>query len=194
MAATLIRRGSYLAKQFPAIDDAIQRFIERQHIFFTASAAVGTRINLSPRSTRDFRVLGPLTVCYLDLTGSGNETAAHLLADGRLTIMFCAFDGPPKILRLYGQGISHRHDSASFRALLSQHFDGEAPLGTRKIVELQVEMVQTSCGYGVPEFNYVGERTVLDDWAEKKGEEGIRDYWREKNVVSMDGLPTGLFD
>jgi len=189
-----ITRVRDLAKQFPAIDDAIRRFIERQHIFFTASAAAGTRVNISPRSTGDFRVLGPHSICYLDLTGSGNETAAHLIADGRLTIMFCAFDGPPKILRLYGQGVSHRHDSARFRALLDEHFDGDAPLGTRKIVELQVEIVQTSCGYGVPEFDYVGERTVLDDWAAKKGEDGIQDYWREKNLVSMDGLPTGLFD
>lgn len=183
-----------MAKQFPSIDDAIGRFIELQHIFFTASAAAGTRINLSPRSTRHFRVLGPHCVCYLDLTGSGNETAAHLLADGRLTIMFCAFDGPPKILRLYGQGVSHRHDSSRFGELLTDHFDGDAPLGARKIVELQVEVVQTSCGYGVPEFDYVGERAVLDDWAEKKGEDGIQAYWREKNVISMDGLPTGLFD
>jgi len=183
-----------LAKQFPSIDDAIRRFIERQHIFFTGSAAAGTRVNISPRSTRDFRVLGEHRVCYLDLTGSGNETAAHLLADGRLTIMFCAFDGPPKILRLYGQGVSHRHDSARFQELLADRFDGEAPLGTRKIVELAVDLVQTSCGYGVPEFDYVGERTVLDDWAEKKGADGIQDYWREKNVVSMDGLPTGLLD
>ncbi|MGE0280153.1 MAG: pyridoxamine 5'-phosphate oxidase family protein [Rhizobiaceae bacterium] len=183
-----------MAKQFPSIDDAIQRFIERQHIFFTASAAVGARVNISPRSTSDFRVLGPQSVCYLDLTGSGNETAAHLIADGRLTIMLCAFDGPPKILRLYGQGVSHRHDSARFGELLADHFGGYAPLGTRKIVELHIEIVQTSCGYGVPEFDYVGERSVLDDWAEKKGEDGIQAYWREKNVVSMDGLPTGLFD
>lgn len=183
-----------MAKQFPSIDEPIRRFIDRQHIFFAASAAAGSRINLSPRSTRDFRVLGPLSACYLDLTGSGNETAAHLIADGRLTIMFCAFDGPPKILRLYGRGVSHRHDSARFAELLEAHFGGEAPLGTRKIVELDIEIVQTSCGYGVPEFDYRGERPVLDDWAANKGEAGIQAYWREKNVVSMDGLPTGLFD
>lgn len=183
-----------MAKQFPEIDDALRRFIEKQHIFFTASAAAGARVNVSPRSTRDFRIIGPHAVCYLDLTGSGNETAAHLLADGRLTIMFCAFDGPPKILRLYGRGASHRHDSARFDELLGQHFEGHAPVGTRKIVELDVEIVQTSCGYAVPEFDYRGERTVLDDWAANKGEAGIEAYWREKNVVSMDGLPTGQFD
>lgn len=183
-----------MAKQFPAIDDAIQRFIEKQHIFFTASAAAGTRVNVSPRSTREFRVIGANAVCYLDLTGSGNETAAHMLADGRLTIMFCAFDGPPKILRLYGRGAAHRHDSSRFDQLLRGHFEGHAPLGTRQIVELSVDLVQTSCGYGVPEFDYVGERPVLDDWARNKGEDGIQAYWREKNIASLDGLPTGLVD
>lgn len=183
-----------MAKQFPEIDQPIQKFIDKQHIFFTASAAAGTRVNVSPRSTRDFRVLGPRGACYLDLTGSGNETAAHLLADGRLTIMFCAFDGPPKILRLYGMGVSHRHDSARFGELIDTHFGGDIPLGARKIVELHVEIVQTSCGYGVPEFEYRAERTVLDDWAANKGEDGIEAYWREKNVVSMDGLPTKQFD
>lgn len=183
-----------MAKQFPAIDEPIRRFIDRQHIFFTASAAAGTRVNVSPRSKRAFRVLGPNSACYLDLTGSGNETAAHLLADGRLTIMFCAFDGPPKILRLYGQAVSHRHDSQRFKSLMVEHFDGETPVGARQIVEQTIEIVQTSCGYAVPEFDYVGERTVLDDWAQSKGRDGIEAYWREKNAVSMDGLPTGLFD
>lgn len=183
-----------MAKQFPEIEAPIRRFIDSQHIFFTASATATSRVNVSPRSTREFRVLGPHSACYLDLTGSGNETAAHLIADGRLTIMFCAFDGPPKILRLYGLAVAHRHDSARFAALLTAHFGDDAPVGARQIVELDVEIVQTSCGYAVPEFDYRGERTVLDDWAAKKGRDGIEDYWREKNVVSMDGLPTGLFD
>lgn len=183
-----------MAKQFPSIDEPLRRFIDRQHIFFTASATAQSRVNVSPRSTREFRVLGPNSVCYLDLTGSGNETAAHLIADGRLTIMFCAFDGPPRILRLFGQGASHRHDSARFAELLKTHFGGEKPLGARKIVQLDVEIVQTSCGYAVPEFEYRAERSVLDDWAVNKGEDGIEAYWREKNVVSMDGLPTGQFD
>lgn len=183
-----------MAKQFPSIDGPIGRFIRQQHIFFTASAARGTRVNVSPRSTVHFRVLGPNSACYLDLTGSGNETAAHMQADGRMTIMFCAFEGPPKILRLYGEGTVHHRSNARFAELLASQFGGQAPAGTRQIVELSIDLVQTSCGYAVPEFEYRAERTVLDDWAATKGEDGIEAYWREKNVVSMDGLPTGIFD
>lgn len=182
-----------MAKQFPSIDEPIGRFIERQHIFFTASAAPGTRVNVSPRSTVHLRVLGPNSACYLDLTGSGNETAAHLRAEGRMTIMFCAFKGPPKILRLYGTGTVHHRSSARFAELLASQFGGDAPAGTRQIVEMSIDLVQTSCGYAVPEFEYKSERAVLDDWAKAKGEAGLEDYWREKNVVSMDGLLTGIF-
>lgn len=182
-----------MARQYPEIEPPLRRFIERQHIFFTATAAPGARVNISPRSTNHLRVLGPNSVCYLDLTGSGNETAAHLGADGRMTIMFCAFEGPPMILRLYGTGVAHHRDSAPFAELLEAEFGGEAPLGARQIVELDVDLAQTSCGYAVPEFEYQSERTVLDEWASKKGEDGIVDYWREKNMTSIDGLPTGIF-
>jgi predicted pyridoxine 5'-phosphate oxidase superfamily flavin-nucleotide-binding protein len=181
-----------MAKRFPHLTDAHRDFIARQHIFFTASATEGARVNLSPKPADDFRVLGDNAVAYLDRTGSGNETAAHLLADGRLTIMFCAFEGAPLILRLYGQGRVLHRDTGEYKALLTDAFS-EEPLGARQIVLLDVDLVQTSCGFGVPLFDYHGERHNLDRWAEAKGEEGLVAYRLEKNARSMDGLPTGLF-
>ena len=151
-------------------------------------------MNVSPRGTDAFAVIDERTVAYLDRTGSGNETAAHLKADGRLTIMFCAFDGPPNILRLYGRGEILRRGSPSYAALLESAFGGVEPAGARQIVRLDIDLVQTSCGYGTPLFEYRGERPSLDNWARSKGEEGLKAYWREKNLVSIDGLPTGLLD
>lgn len=181
-----------MAKDYPALTPHLRDFIARQHMFFTASAAAGTRVNISPRSTDFFRVLGDNSACYLDRTGSGNETAAHLKADGRLTIMFCAIDGPPMILRLYGRGTVLARDSAAYDALLTAQFRDTEPLGARQIVRLDFDLVKTSCGYGVPLFDYQGERDQMDRWAEAKGPDGIEAYWRDKNLVSMDGLPTGL--
>ncbi|UMY18901.1 pyridoxamine 5'-phosphate oxidase family protein [Methylobacterium organophilum] len=181
-----------MAKQFPALDARLTDFIARQHVFFAASAAAGARVNLSPRGTEAFRVLGPNAVAYLDLTGSGNETAAHLLADGRLTLMFCAFEGAPMILRLYGRGEVLARGSGAYRDLLAGAFAGQEPPGARQIVRLAVDLVQTSCGYGVPRFDFAGERPGLTNWARSQGEEGLAAYRREKNRRSMDGLPTGL--
>jgi hypothetical protein len=181
-----------VAKQHPQIDDTLAAFIGRQRIFFAASAAAGTRINLSPRGTEALRILGPHAVCYLDQTGSGNETAAHLIADGRLTLMFCAFEGPPQILRLYGRGEVLARGTPAYAELLASRFDGVEPPGARQIVRQEVEIVQTSCGYGVPFFDFRERRPTLDRWAESKGEDGLAAYRREKNMRSMDGLPTGL--
>jgi hypothetical protein len=183
-----------MAKQFKEIDAAHTAFIARQHIFFVASAAGGSHVNLSPRSTNFLRVLGPNAVAYLDRTGSGNETAAHIRAGGRITIMLCAFEAPPLILRLYGGGTVYGRSTQAFADLLSAHFGDVAPLGTRQIVRLEVGLVQTSCGFGVPQFDYRAERDVLDRWAERKGEAGIESYWREKNLTSLDGLPSGLLE
>jgi hypothetical protein len=183
-----------MARQFDAIGEAHREFILRQRIFFTASAAPGSRVNISPRETGCFRLLGPNRAVWLDRTGSGNETAAHIRAGGPLTVMFCAFEGPPMILRLYGRGEVLHRDGPEFAGLLAAEFGGEAPLGARQMVALEVELVQTSCGFGVPLFEHRGERDTLDRWAAAKGPEGIEAYWHEKNVLSMDGLPTGLFD
>ena len=182
-----------MGKRYKRIEDAPRDFIARQHVFFTASAAAGSRINLSPRSTDLLRVLDASTVAYLDRTGSGNETAAHVLADGRLTIMMCAFEGPPSILRLYGTGTILRRGGAEYSALLGDAFDGCEPFGARQIVRLDVDLVQTSCGYGVPLFDYREERVALDRWTTAKDSEAIEAYQRENNAESMDGLPTGLF-
>jgi hypothetical protein len=183
-----------MAKQLPHIDETCRSFLARQKIFFAASAAPGARINLSPRGTDAFAVVDDLTVAYIDRTGSGNETAAHLKADGRLTLMFCAFEGPPNILRLYGRGEVLRRGSDSYRAILESQFAGVEPPGARQIVLLHVDRVQTSCGYGVPSFDYRGERPSLDNWARSKGEDGLEAYRREKNAFSIDGLPTGLLE
>jgi len=183
-----------MATQYPRIDPVHRAFIARQRVFFTASAAAGGRVNLSPKDGASLRVLGENTVAYLDQTGSGNETAAHLRADGRMTIMLCAFEGPPIILRLYGRGRVHLRGRAEYTRLLAEAFDGAEPPGARQIVALDVELVQKSCGYGVPLFDYQGERPSLIRWAEAKGEDGLDDYRREKNQLSIDGLPTGLLD
>lgn len=183
-----------MAKRYDRLEDQHVNFIQRQHMFFTASAAAGGRVNISPRSTDMFRLVDAHSALYLDRTGSGNETAAHLAADGRLTIMFCAVEGPPLILRLYGRGRVIHRASTEYSARLERYFEGKAPLGARQMVHLDFDLVQTSCGYGVPLFHYEGERSQMDAWARSKGEDGIEAYWREKNQLSMDGLPTGLFD
>ena len=183
-----------MAQRFAALEPKHTDFIARQHVFFTASAAATGHINLSPRSADMFRVLDPNRVMYLDRTGSGNETAAHLLADGRLTIMLCAFDGPPLIMRLYGKGRTAHRGGDEYQRLLAAHYAGTEPLGARQMVLLDIDLVQTSCGYGVPLQDYVGERPTMDRWAESKGPAGIEAYWHEKNIVSLDGFPTGLFE
>lgn len=180
-----------MARFYQALEAKHREFIAAQKLFFTASTAHKSRINLSPKGMDSLRVVGDNCVAYLDLTGSGNETAAHLKHDGRLTLMFCSFDTDPLILRLYGRGsVIRRQDTgwAAWRA----HFP-ELP-GERQIIVLDIDSVQTSCGYAVPQYAYRGERETLARWAEKKGTVGLLDYWREKNQVSIDGLSTGLLE
>lgn len=181
-----------MGKQYAQIDSMHREFIERQHIFFTATATAESRINVSPKGLNALRILDENTVAYLDLTGSGSEAAAHLLADGRLTLMFCAFEDRPQILRLYGRGRTVARGSAEYASLLASAFHQQEQPGARQIVVLDVDLVQTSCGFGVPLFDYAGERPNLIDWAANKGEEGLQTYRREKNSRSIDGLPTGL--
>lgn len=181
-----------MAKQFAGLTAAHREFIARQRIFLTASATATSRVNVSPRPTDALRVLDERTVTYLDLTGSGSETAAHLRIDGRITLMFCALDESSVILRLYGRGTSLPRGSKGYAALLASAFDSNDSLGARQIIRVDVDLVQTSCGYGVPLFEYVGERDTLHRWAEQKGDAGLEEYRRQKNVRSIDGLPTGL--
>ena len=183
-----------MGKLFPHLDASHREFIGRQRIFFAASAAPGARVNISPRGTDALSILDQRTVVWLDRTGSGNETAAHLKADGRLTLMFCAFEGPPNILRLYGRGDVLSRGSPEYREILSGEFADAEPPGARQIIRLRVDLVLTSCGYGTPLFEYRGERPSLDNWARSKGEDGLEAYRREKNAISIDGLSTGLFE
>jgi len=181
-----------MGKMFSAIEPAHREFIARQHIFFNASAAQQGRVNVSPRDVASLRILDDHTVIYLDRTGSGNETAAHLLADGRLTFMFCAFEGAPLVMRLYGKGRIIARRSPEYLSLLAVHYDNTEPPGARQIVRLAIDSVQTSCGMKVPFYDYVGERDQLDRWATVKGEDALEEYRRQKNTLSIDGLPTGL--
>jgi hypothetical protein len=180
-----------MGKFWDNIQPVHQEFIEKQKLFFTASAPLSANghINLSPKGLDSFRVLSPIQVAYMDIVGSGNETSAHLLENGRITIMFCAFDGPPNILRLYGTGTTVLPDSADW-ASLACHFQVQA--NTRQLIVVNVHKVQTSCGFGVPLYEYTGERDHADKWAAKKGIAGLADYQLEKNLVSLDGLPTAL--
>ncbi len=180
-----------MAIQYSKIPDNLAQFIEAQKIFFVGTATTDSRINISPKGMDSLRILSPNRVAWLNVTGSGNETSAHIQDSSRMTIMFAAVEGNPMILRLYGQAkVVHRND-AEWESLFT-HF---TPLpGARQIFDLTVDLVQTSCGMGVPLFNYSGERGQLDAWADKKGEEGIKTYWKEKNQESIDGKETYILE
>ncbi|MFZ1694191.1 MAG: pyridoxamine 5'-phosphate oxidase family protein [Flavobacteriales bacterium] len=178
-----------MAKFLPALDERLTAFIQRQRIFFTGTAPHDGRVNVSPKGLDTFRILSPTRVGYLDVTGSGNETAAHLFENGRITFMFCAFDGPPLILRLYGRGRSVQPQHAEW-AELRPLFGATVP-GERQLIIADIESVQTSCGYGVPLYDFKEDRTQLRDWADHKGPDGVAQYQHEKNAVSIDGAPTG---
>ncbi|MBW4465345.1 MAG: pyridoxamine 5'-phosphate oxidase family protein [Pegethrix bostrychoides GSE-TBD4-15B] len=180
-----------MAKLYDQITDALQDFIAAQQIFFVATAPLSPsgHVNLSPKGLDSFRILSPHRVAYLDLTGSGNETSAHLQENGRITLMFCAFAGAPLILRLYGQGRTVLPDDAEW-LVLSGLFP-EIP-GARQIVVAEIDRVQSSCGTGVPLYEHQSDRDEIIHWAQKKGESGLQDYWYEKNRVSIDGLPTPI--
>jgi hypothetical protein len=178
-----------MSQFLPSLTPELTRFIQRQHMFFTGTAAAEGRINVSPKGIDTFRVIDEKTVGYLDLTGSGNETAAHILASRRITIMFCAFDGAANILRLYGRGEVVRPDHVDW-AKWESHFP-TLP-GQRQIILLHIDNLQTSCGWGVPKMKYVEERTKLLDWASEKGPAGVNDYQQKKNKQSIDGLPTSI--
>lgn len=178
-----------MAKFYDALTPELIELIARQKIFFVASAPNAGRVNVSPKGLDSLRVLDPKTVAYLDLTGSSAEIAAHIRENGRLTLMFCTFEGSPLILRLYGQGEIVLPESPGWSGL-KVHFPDY--VGMRQIVVLHIDSLQTSCGAGVPLFDYAGERSELLDWAQKKGEDGLREYRQQKNRISIDGLPTGL--
>jgi hypothetical protein len=177
-----------MAKVHPNISRKLQQWIEQQAVFFLASAPLESdgHINLSPRGLDSLRVLNEHEVLVLDLTGSGNETAAHLAQNGRLTIMFCAFENEPRILRLYGQGRVILPDAPQWSDWRA-HFAADIA-GVRQLFHLKLTRVQTSCGFGVPLMDFQGQRDLLSKWAQQKGPQGVHAYQLEKNASSIDGL------
>lgn len=178
-----------MGKLFHELSEMHVRFLTRQKIFFVGTATIDSHINISPKGIDTFRVLSATRAAWLNLTGSGNETAAHVQQDPRMTVMFCAFEGDPLILRIYGSArVIHINDPEweTISSLFS-------PLpGARQIFDMTIDLVQTSCGAGVPYFSYSGEREMLLEWATKKGDDGLKRYWEEKNQMSIDGIPTRI--
>jgi len=178
-----------MAQQYTSISNALKSFIEGQKLFFVGTATSDGRVNVSPKGMDSLRVLGSNRVIWLNLTGSGNETSAHVQENPRMTLMFTAFEGNPMILRLYGNARAIHKNDPDWNELYAWFH----PMpGARQIFDLNVELVQTSCGMGVPLFDYREERNQLGPWAENKGADGIQEYWREKNETSLDGKPTNI--
>ena len=178
-----------MAKFYDSLNSRLQTFIKNQKIFFVATAPEEGRINLSPKGMDSLRILDENRILWLNVTGSGNETAAHLLENPRITIMMCSFEGAPNILRIYGKGKAIHPKDNEWSNLISLFPE---TLGTRQIFDITVESVQTSCGMSIPFFDYKGEREQLNDWAKEKGDEGIQQYWQDRNLTSIDGKPTNI--
>jgi Pyridoxamine 5'-phosphate oxidase len=180
--------GAEMGSIFPELNERLQEFIAQQKMFFVASAplAANGHINVSPKGLDCLRILGPTTIAYVDFTGSGIETVAHLRENGRLTLMFCAFEGPPRILRLRGQGEAIESNDAEW-----DHYFHKMPqhASARSIIVLHIEMIADSCGYGIPLYEYVGERSQLFAWCDRKGTAGVAEYQAQKNRYSIDDLP-----
>ena len=175
----------------PSITPEIEVFIKAQHIFFVGTAASDGRINISPKGHDSLRVLSPNKIVWLNLTGSGNETAAHLLQRNRMTIMFCAFEGKPLILRLYGSAITYHERDAEYQEHISLF---EKNTGSRQIIVMDIESLQTSCGYSIPFMDFKEERGMLNSWSEKQGKTRIENYWKENNTQSIDGFDTKILE
>ena len=178
-------------RQFPEISESFRGFIEKQRVFFVGTAAPVGKVNIASKGMDTLRVMGPRRIVWLNLTGGENESAAHLLEASRMTLMWCAFDGSPMILRAYGTaGVIHPRDPAWEE--LAQLF----PMlpGARQIFDVAVDLVLRSCGMGVPLFEYRGQREALVHWASKIGDSGIKQFWQDNNQVSLDGKPTGILN
>ncbi len=179
-----------MAEKFAELEQSHIEFIGRQAVYFVGTAGAEGRINVSPKGLDTLRVLDSTKIVWLNLTGSGNETAAHVLENSRMTVMFCSFDRQPLILRIYGwASIIHPRDESEF-GRYARMFGNQ--IGARQFFVLEVDMVQTSCGFGVPRYEMTAERQTLSKWATNKGDQGIRQYWSDKNQTSIDGAPTGI--
>jgi len=177
-----------MGKSYDEITPELSNWIGRQRVFFVATAPLASDglLNCSPKGLDTFRILGPQEVAYLDLTGSGIETLAHSRENGRIVFMFCAFEGAPKIVRLHG--------TSQIVPLGSQEYDVLQPMfpvypGPRAIIRARLTRISDSCGYGVPQYSYAADRDTLVRWTESKGPDMLNRYWRQKNAVSLDGLP-----
>jgi hypothetical protein len=178
-----------MAKQFDQIDAAHAQFIAAQHVYFVATAAPDGRVNLSPKGMDSLIVAAPTRILWLNVTGSGNETAGHLLKHSRMTLMWCSFTTKPLILRAYGTARAVHRNDADW-AELSAHFEDRPE--NRQIFDMTVEMVQSSCGYAVPFMEYRAERDTLRKWSDDRGPDGLRAYWADRNARTIDGMPTGI--
>ena len=179
-----------MGKRLDQMNDNLMEFIRNQKMFFVATAGSEGRVNISPKGLDSLRVINENKVIWLNLTGSGNETAPHLFENGRMTLMFCAFEGKPLILRLYGNAsVYHQRDTQwrDYTDLFPEY------ISARQIIELSIDLVQTSCGFGVPFYEYQGDRDLLTKWPDSKGADGIRDYQEKKNMLSLDGNTTNIF-
>jgi Pyridoxamine 5'-phosphate oxidase len=181
-------------KVHECIDDDFKGWIEKQHVFFVATAPLNENghVNLSPKGYNALRIIDQKTVCYMDMAGSGNETSAHIAENGRITIMFCGFEGGPRILRLYGRGEVILPDHPKWKSYISAYYNDEKLPGTRQLIVNQVERIQTSCGYSVPFMEFKEDRQTLCNFFEKKGEDGSDAYIRGNSRVSIDDIPTPL--
>ncbi len=176
-------------EQFTELNDKLMEFIRAQHLFFVGTAGAEGFVNVSPKGMDSLRIISPSEIAWLNLTGSGNESAAHVLENRRMTIMFCSFDKQPLILRLYGEAeVIHPRNPEweSLSGMFPPH------PGARQVFRLQISLITTSCGYAVPLYQFQDERTTLNKWAQKHGEQGIEQYWREKNQLSLDGKSTDI--
>ncbi len=178
-----------MGKRYSELQPDQTAFIAQQHLFFVATAPVQGRVNLSPKGMDALRVLTPTRILWLNLTGSGNETAAHLAHDPRITLMWCGFEARPLILRAYGTACALHADHPDWPAMTALL---PAQPGARQIMDVTIDLVQSSCGFAVPFMDFAGDRPVLHDWAVDKGEDGLRDYWRTRNSETIDGAPTGI--
>jgi hypothetical protein len=178
-----------MAQMYSELSDKHSEFIAAQKMYFVGTATADSRINVSPKGMDSLRVINTKRVAWLNVTGSGNETSAHVQVDPRMTVMFCAVEGNPLILRLYGKARVIHHGDAEW----AESYALFKPLpGARQIFDLAISHVQTSCGMGVPLYDYKAERGQLDVWALRKGDDGVREYWAQKNQTSIDGLPTHI--
>ncbi|WP_306115264.1 MULTISPECIES: pyridoxamine 5'-phosphate oxidase family protein [unclassified Roseovarius] len=180
-----------MGTQYDSLSDQHIAFIGEQHLFFTGTAGASGKVNISPKGMDSLRVMGPNRILWRNFTGSGNETAGHLAQVNRMTLMWCSFTKRPMILRAYGTARTLHPRDADW-AEMAAHFPDQ--LGMRQIYDMQIDMVQKSCGYAVPFFDHAGDRDTLKHWAEDKGAEGIPAYWTERNTQTLDGAPTGIVE